>query len=322
MSDEFEHTGVIVPRFWDAFRGKAAEVKVLGVFLVTGRHNAGLPGCCVLGWAAIAEEIEVTPERLAELWAQLPADFAQYDRASRVLRVPNVPRYGHRPNHQVIRSWWRRWKSLPESPLKYAHVASLQESLPREPKDAVVQVWESTFGTIVIPATPIGEAMGDPMGGVTDSAMGGSTHPPPRSKSLSGSGSSPDPDTQASSATRTRVTPEPTTEARDVAAYLLEAIRSHSPDAKDGVKGWAKDIDLAIRVDKRTPEQLRCVIDFAHRSSELFWRPNVLSGAKLRDKFDQLTIQARSRASPTRDVRVGHVAVTGNETYAGGEVKL
>lgn len=61
---------------------------------------------------------------------------------------------------------------------------------------------------------------------------------------------------------------------------------------KDGSKGWAKDLDLAVRVDRREPAAIRAVIDFAHRSRETFWRANLLSGAKVREHFDQLEIQA------------------------------
>jgi hypothetical protein len=184
-AQEFEHTGVIVPRFWDAFRGKSAEVKVLGVFLVTGRHNAGLPGCCVIGWAAIAEEIEVTPERLAELWAQLPAGFAQYDKAHRVLRVQNAPRYCHRPNHQVLRVWWRRWRSMPDSALKFEHIESLRCSLPNEPSDLVQRAWDETFGSVEILKSSTDGAMGGGIHAATGNAMGGLTHPLSQSQSLS-----------------------------------------------------------------------------------------------------------------------------------------
>jgi hypothetical protein len=88
-------------------------------------------------------------------------------------------------------------------------------------------------------------------------------------------------------------------EAVELAAYLLEAIRTHKPNVKDGSKGWARDLDLAIRVDRRAPAAIRAVIDFAHRSRETFWRPNLLSGAKVREHFDTLEIQAaRTPALP------------------------
>lgn len=180
---EFEHTGVIIPRFWRDFRGKSLEVKALAAFLVTGRHNVGLPGCCEVSMVAIADELEVTLGQLDGLMAQLPAGFAYYDRANRVLRVPNAPRIGHRPNHQVIRVWWRFWKALPESRLKYEHIESLRDALPQEPSDLVQKTWAETFGSVQLPQFPTGEAMGDVTGGATHGGIGGPTDPSCRPQS-------------------------------------------------------------------------------------------------------------------------------------------
>lgn len=121
----------------------------------------------------------------------------------------------------------------------------------------------------------------------------------------------------------TRAAPEVSADAREVGFYLLEAIRSHKPDASDGVESWAKDIDKAIRIDKRTPARLKAAIDYAHRSRETFWRGNLLSGASLRKHCERLEIHASgAEVTPIRDIRVGHVAVTGEEKYAGGDVKI
>lgn len=94
----------------------------------------------------------------------------------------------------------------------------------------------------------------------------------------------------------------PSADACEVAAYLLGAIRSHKPDARDSSALWAKDIDKAIRIDGRTPARLRAAIDFAHRNgTEMFWRANLLSGAALREQCERLEIQAASRvAAPVR----------------------
>jgi len=95
--------------------------------------------------------------------------------------------------------------------------------------------------------------------------------------------------------------------ALDLAIHLRDAILSHSPDAKipkparrltsrdpEDLTGWARDMDLAMRLDGRTAEQLRRAIDWVHRKPDgEWWRPNVLSAGKLRAQYDQLAIQAR-----------------------------
>ncbi len=103
-------------------------------------------------------------------------------------------------------------------------------------------------------------------------------------------------------------------EAIEVATYLLDAIRSHTPDFTpvggddDATRAkWARDIDKAIRVDGRTPERLRKAIDWIHRTPGKgeFWRPNVMSGKKLRDQYETMRAQAANpvpgkKAEPVR----------------------
>lgn len=91
--------------------------------------------------------------------------------------------------------------------------------------------------------------------------------------------------------------PEPSDEAKACGKHLLEAIRSHTPDFKgDNEIGWARDLDLAIRCDARTPEQLTRAIDWVHRNpAGAFWRANILSGKKLRAQFETLRVRAREQ---------------------------
>jgi hypothetical protein len=99
-------------------------------------------------------------------------------------------------------------------------------------------------------------------------------------------------------------------EAVQVALHLLSAIRSHTPEFKAAgddtatTARWARDIDLAIRIDKRSPDALMRVIDWAHKTSAgAFWRPNLLSGTKLREKFDVVSMQSQ-REAKRQPVRV------------------
>ncbi len=100
-----------------------------------------------------------------------------------------------------------------------------------------------------------------------------------------------------------RQKPQPSQTAQQIALHLLQQIRTHLPDALDHSAAWAKDIDLAIRLDGRTARQLLDAIDYAHTSEAgAFWRSNLLSGAKLRKHLDTLEAQrlrpAQSRSSP------------------------
>jgi len=55
---------------------------------------------------------------------------------------------------------------------------------------------------------------------------------------------------------------------------------------------WAKNIDMMLRVDKRNVEDIRKIINFSQHDS--FWKSNILSTTKLREKFDQLILKVNN----------------------------
>lgn len=57
---------------------------------------------------------------------------------------------------------------------------------------------------------------------------------------------------------------------------------------------WIEHIRLLIENDKRTVEELREVFTFLRNDS--FWKQNILSTSKLREKFETLLIKSRSNA--------------------------
>ena len=77
-----------------------------------------------------------------------------------------------------------------------------------------------------------------------------------------------------------------------LAEYMVEAIRVNLPESKDpNIQKWASDIDKLIRIDKRTPDEIRNLITWAQNHS--FWRSNILSPATLRKQWDRLTLQQK-----------------------------
>jgi len=91
-----------------------------------------------------------------------------------------------------------------------------------------------------------------------------------------------------------------TAEAIEVAQYLKDAILELQPTAKtpSNISSWAKDIDKAIKIDDRSAEAMKGCIDWIFREdgkNQNFWKPNIRSGAKLREKYDQLELQAKGK---------------------------
>lgn len=85
-----------------------------------------------------------------------------------------------------------------------------------------------------------------------------------------------------------------------LAKYLYAHIQRNNPKAKQpNLQVWAKHIEKAIRIDRRSIEDLKAVIEFSQRDP--FWSANILSAAKLREKFDQLYLKmTRPQAPPAR----------------------
>lgn len=82
-----------------------------------------------------------------------------------------------------------------------------------------------------------------------------------------------------------------------LAETLSGQIVANNPSAKvtaRQIQNWAREADRMIRCDGRTEFQIRELIEFSQRDS--FWRTNILSMAKLREKFDQLTLKKNSGA--------------------------
>ena len=89
----------------------------------------------------------------------------------------------------------------------------------------------------------------------------------------------------------------------ELSTLLLTEIRKNdenflvsNPEAEaPSLQRWAFQIDRLIRLDHRPPEEIRQVIVFAQTSS--FWRSNILSGQKLREKYTTLLLQMKPQSS-------------------------
>jgi len=84
-----------------------------------------------------------------------------------------------------------------------------------------------------------------------------------------------------------------------VEAFILK-LKQLNPNFKEPNKeSWAKEIDKMIRLDNRSEQDIKDVLNFA--TSDSFWQTNILSTAKLRKHFDRLYMQM-SKANKNRKV--------------------
>lgn len=80
------------------------------------------------------------------------------------------------------------------------------------------------------------------------------------------------------------------------AGYLEDCIRFNEPKfphSEQRRQCWTKDIDRMLRIDKIDPDEAAAVIAWSQKDP--FWRSNILSGKKLREKYPQLLMKMNQK---------------------------
>ncbi|GGW68166.1 hypothetical protein [Streptomyces griseoloalbus] len=100
--------------------------------------------------------------------------------------------------------------------------------------------------------------------------------------------------------------PDPAPERDDVerlCTHLADRIAANGSKRPTITKAWRTAARLMLDKDGRTEEQVHGAIDWCQNSE--FWRSNVLSMSKLRDKYDTLRLQAARPATGSNVVPIG-----------------
>lgn len=163
----------IDPRLWDndffvalgdLDDGRLAQITYL--YLLSGPESSvSCPGLILLSVGSLAEglrapaaDVHVALERLREV------DFVQTDHRRRLIRVPDAPSLKQPGNCNVMTGWFRRWRDVPESPLKYEHIESTR--IWCDVSEPYNRRWHDTFGTVEVPPpSSIGAEKGAPVQG-------------------------------------------------------------------------------------------------------------------------------------------------------------
>ena len=81
-----------------------------------------------------------------------------------------------------------------------------------------------------------------------------------------------------------------------LAKFLEKCITENNPKFPQNEsqrQRWAKDFDLMLRIDKIDADDIAAIIEWSQNDN--FWRSNILSGKKLREKYQQLAMKMNSR---------------------------
>jgi hypothetical protein len=99
-----------------------------------------------------------------------------------------------------------------------------------------------------------------------------------------------DTDTEKNNVTASAETKPSMISAKRVADYLAKKILEHNSKAKPKPVGWIDEVEKSIRIDEKTESDLIEIIDWIYTEGT-FWIPNIMSGKKLREKYDQMYMQ-------------------------------
>ncbi|MFF8716200.1 HNH endonuclease [Streptomyces sp. NPDC015184] len=119
-------------------------------------------------------------------------------------------------------------------------------------------------------------------------------------------------------------TPDPTPDRDDVeriCQHLADRVEGNGSKRPEITKTWRTAARLMLDKDGRTEEQVHRCIDWCQDNG--FWRSNVMSMPKLREKYDQLRLQA---TRPAHGSNVIHLptgqALTGTDAAVAGWMAL
>lgn len=95
--------------------------------------------------------------------------------------------------------------------------------------------------------------------------------------------------------------------ARDLSAFFIEKILENNPKhslkkpavTRNALENWPIEIEKMIRLDSRSPPEVRKMIEFVTPHS--FWAAHIMSAAKLREKWDTLAVQAAQKEKDSKN---------------------
>ncbi len=86
-----------------------------------------------------------------------------------------------------------------------------------------------------------------------------------------------------------------------IARDLYDKICSVNPTFKGDWNKWTSDIEKMLRIDGRTLAEAQDCLEWIY-SKGTFWIPNIMSGKKLREKFDQMNMQSRTKTNDNKNM--------------------
>lgn len=85
-------------------------------------------------------------------------------------------------------------------------------------------------------------------------------------------------------------------------SYLIKSVKDEMPNAKvpisdEQIDKWCDNIEKMVRLDKRTQDDIYNALVFARTDN--FWKVNIRSTSKFREKYETLYLQSRNKKDVT-----------------------
>ena len=256
--------------------GPEPNAQTLWLYLLTGEVQGPIPGLFRAGLGTLADGLGWEPGKTRRALQELE-DAGLLERSQRppLIWLPKAVTHNPPASPNVVKSWGAAFRELPETDLREKALRGIRERLQGE---AFLRAFDSTF-------PDLGKPSGKPS-------------PEPSGKPLAKTSPNQEPRTKKKK--KKKKEEGNNSPARGLAVLLRESIRSHTPrvagkyDAPGKLGGWERDLEKLLRIDGASEGEVRAVIRWAHlQDPSGFWRPNLLSGGKVREHFDRLVIQAR-----------------------------
>lgn len=148
--------------YWEPWVSLPLPARMLWLGLYTSAAaKRAIPGLWHGGIHNMAEAASMQADDVVTALDQLlKADMVEYDAKLKVLRLCKLPDAGEYPsNGKVIRSWWTRFRTVPECPIRDAHVATIRWLLETGSSRAGKEIsadhqraWTETFSAVQIPS--------------------------------------------------------------------------------------------------------------------------------------------------------------------------
>jgi len=148
---------------WEPFTSlPTSDAKLLWLALyTTAEAKRIVPGLFHGSIVAMADAARMPADDVVNaLDKLLERELVEYDRGLRVLRLTELPDAGESPaNGNVLRGWFRKWKTVPACAVRDAHVTTLRWIMDEWCRDNAKalspdheKAWAETFGLVKIPA--------------------------------------------------------------------------------------------------------------------------------------------------------------------------